>query len=108
MAYLLEQALLGSFSPEQKDHFAQKVFLVVNQMDAIRSSEDRRRLQDSVESLCNIISPNFAARHVYGGSELRYFETVAHMAVMAQIRRREKVCRSTRKERIARVPATAV
>ena len=50
MAYLLEQALLGSFSPEQKDHFAQKVFLVVNQMDAIRSSEDRRRLQDSVES----------------------------------------------------------
>lgn len=88
LAYLLEQALLGSFSPEEKDHFAQKVFLVVNQMDAIRSSEDRRRLQDSVESLCNIISPNFAARHVYGASELRYFETVAHMAVMAQIRRR--------------------
>jgi len=87
MAYLLEQALLGSFSPEQKEYFAQKVFLVINQMDAIHNTEDRRRLKGSVEELCNIISPNFESRHVYG-SELRYFETEAHIAVMAQVRHR--------------------
>lgn len=84
MAHLLEQALLSSYSPEQKDRFSQKVFLVVNQMDAIQSVDDQSRLRESVDSLCDIISSTFSARHVYSDSDVRYFKTVAQLAVLAE------------------------
>jgi len=84
LAYLLNQALLGDFTPEQKSHFAQKVFLVVNQIDAIQNAADRRRLEDSIRELCKIIDPSFWARHV-AGEDVRYFETIAQLAVYAQM-----------------------
>ncbi len=85
LAYLLNQALLGNFTPEQKSHFAQKVFLVVNQVDAIQDVADRRRLEDSVRELCKIIDPSFWARHVAQETDRRYFETIAQLAVYAQV-----------------------
>jgi signal recognition particle receptor subunit beta len=86
MAHLLNQALLGVFSPEQKEYFAQKVFVVVNKIDALGSNDDRRRLDQSITELTRIISPNYWSLHVAVEQDRRYFETIGQLAVLAQIR----------------------
>ena len=45
MAYVLNDVLLRNFTAQEKDYFAQKVFLIVNQIDVIRQNQDRRRLR---------------------------------------------------------------
>lgn len=84
MAHLLSQALLGVFSPERKEYFAQKVFVVVNKVDALSTNDDRRRLDQSVTELSRIISPNYWSLHVAGSTDPRYFETIGQLAVLAQ------------------------
>lgn len=87
MAYLLNQALLGAFTEEQKNYFAQKVFLIVNQRDAIHGSEDERRLQESIEELSRIIAPHYHSRHVLETADRRYFETIAPLANQHKLER---------------------
>jgi hypothetical protein len=86
MAYVLEQVLFEGYTPEQKDRFAQKVFLVVNKYDVIRTPEDRRRLQTAVDEISQVIAPQYWTRHgrTAGDAERRYFETTAELAVYAQ------------------------
>lgn len=84
MAYLLNESLLSGLTREQKNHFSQKVFLVVNQMDAIRDTSDKKRLDNSVKEICSIIAPGFWERYVVQSNETRYFETIAEMAIYGQ------------------------
>jgi GTPase SAR1 family protein len=86
MAYVLEQVLFEGYTPEQKDRFAQKVFLVVNKYDVIRTPDDRRRLQTAVDEISQVIAPQYWTRHgrAAGDAERRYFETTAELAVYAQ------------------------
>lgn len=88
IAAILSRSLLRDFSPEQKEHFAQKVFLVVNKIDVLKNDEKNlRRLEVSVQELCQVISPKFWAMHVGQSTDLRYFETIAELAVYANAAR---------------------
>jgi GTPase SAR1 family protein len=88
MAYLLERVLFEGYTPEQKDRFAQKVFLVVNKYDVIRTPDDRRRLQTAIDEISQVIAPQYWTRYgrAAGDAERRYFETIAELAVYAHQR----------------------
>lgn len=88
IAAILSKALLGSFSPEQKEHFAQKVFLVVNKIDVLKGDEQNyRRLENSIRELSREISANFWVTYVAQQTDPRYFETIADLAIYADAAR---------------------
>jgi tRNA U34 5-carboxymethylaminomethyl modifying GTPase MnmE/TrmE len=83
MAKLLEQVLFEGYSPEEKNRFSRKVFLVVNKIDIIKTADDRRRLTNSINAICEIIADNYLKSYGTNSSDQRYFETQADSALQS-------------------------
>lgn len=82
IANLLVQYLFSGYTAEEKSKFANRVFIVVNKADQIKSEEDKTRLKKSLSELCGIIGDTNLL-------ESRYFRIVAEKSVLALILRRE-------------------
>lgn len=76
-ATLMRNILFAGYTSEQQTTFATKVFLVVNQYDAIKDDEDRRRLKGSIEAIAEVIAPDYWRKYGNDRSESKYFEMIA-------------------------------
>jgi len=95
VASLIKEKLLAGFSDEDQNKFASKVFLIINNIDEIRSDGDIKRLNKSIEDVAGNISPSYWALYAapnrrnqgFGPNvDQRCFETVADAALFAQIK----------------------
>jgi predicted GTPase len=82
MATLLHESLLKDYSDADRTRFASKVFLVVNQIDALKDDDDRRRLSNSIQGIGQQISSEFLIIYGEQSTKRRYFETIADPVVM--------------------------
>jgi len=82
IANLLVQYLFSGYTAEEKSKFANRVFIVVNKADQIKSEEDETRLKKSLSELCGIIGDTNLL-------ESRYFRIVAEKSVLALILRQK-------------------
>jgi GTP-binding protein EngB required for normal cell division len=82
IANLLVQYLFSGYTAEEKSKFANRVFIVVNKADQIKSEEDETRLKKSLSELCEIIGDTNLL-------ESRYFRIVAEKSVLALILRQK-------------------
>ena len=80
IANLLDQYLFRGYTIEEKSKFANRVFIVVNKADQIKSKEDESRLKRSLLELCEIIGNKSLL-------ESRCLRIVAEKSVLALIRR---------------------
>lgn len=80
IANLLDQYLFRGYTAEEKSKFANRVFIVVNKADQIKSEEDETRLKKSLLELCEIIGN----RNLL---ESRCLRIVAEKSVLALIHR---------------------
>ena len=82
IANLLVQYLFSGYTAEEKSKFANRVFIVVNKADQIKSEEDETRLKKSLSELCEIIGDTNLLKS-------RYFRIVAEKSVLALILRQK-------------------
>ncbi|CCI26705.1 dynamin family protein [Microcystis aeruginosa] len=82
IANLLDQYLFSGYTAEEKSKFANRVFIVVNKADQIKSEEDETRLKKSLSELCEIIGDTNLLKS-------RYFTIVAEKSVLALILRQK-------------------
>lgn len=76
-ATLMRNILFAGYTNEQQTTFATKVFLVVNHYDAIENDEDRRRLKGSIETIAEVIAPDYWRKYGNNSSDPKYFEMIA-------------------------------
>lgn len=82
MAHLLQDALFQGLSSLQRTELMGRIFLVVNQMDQIKTADDERRLRLSVDEIRRSLSADLSGGDSTG--PLNYFETMAELAMLAQ------------------------
>lgn len=82
IANLLDKYLFSGYTAEEKSKFANRVFIVVNKADQIKSEEDETRLKKSLSELCEIIGDTNLLKS-------RYFRIVAEKSVLALILRQK-------------------
>jgi len=77
-----DKYLFSGYTAEEKSKFANRVFIVVNKADQIKSEEDETRLKKSLSELCEIIGDTNLLKS-------RYFRIVAEKSVLALILRQK-------------------
>jgi GTPase SAR1 family protein len=84
MANLVEDTLFLGFSPEERGNLADKMFLVVNQIDKIKTDDDRRRLHISLSQIYQSLLTESARQGSPGSDGQQYIGLNAELGLLAR------------------------